>query len=79
MYFSNLLGRREVNCKDGREFNDINERWLRWRREGGYKKGRGKEEKGWWESCLGLWGLVVIVWPCHDFGRPWKPVEVSWV
>jgi hypothetical protein len=26
--------------------NDINERWLRWRREGGYKKGRGKGEKG---------------------------------
>ena len=25
--------------------NDINERWLRWRREGGYKKGRGKGEK----------------------------------
>ena len=47
--------------------------------ERGYKKGRGTEEKGELESCLGLWGLVVIVWHCHDFGRPWKPVEVSWV
>ena len=26
--------------------NDINERWLRWRREGRYKKGKGKGEKG---------------------------------
>ena len=42
--FPNLLltlpRRREVNYKDGWEVNDINERWLRWRREGGYKKGR---------------------------------------
>ena len=61
--------------------NDINERWLRWRREGGYKKGRGKGENGgvFGRFFLGLWGLVVIVWTCYDFGRPWKPMEVSWV
>ena len=40
--------------------------------ERGYKKGRGKEEKGELESCLGLWGLVVIVWPCYDF---WETLE----
>ena len=41
--------------------------------ERGYKKGRGKGEKvGGLESCLGLWGLVVIVWPCYDF---WETLE----
>ena len=55
--------------------NDINERWLR--KEG--IKGKGEGRRGGGESCLGLWGLVVIVWPCYDFGRHWKPVEVSWV
>ncbi len=43
------------------------------KREGRRKKGGG------WGSCLWLWGLVVIVLTCYDFGRPWKPMEVSWV
>ena len=38
--------------------NDINERWLRWRREGGYKKGREKREKGsFWEVLLMIVGV----------------------
>ena len=39
--------------------NDINERWLRWRREVGYKKGRGKGEKGesFWEVLLMIVGV----------------------
>ena len=39
--------------------NDINERWLRWRSEGGYKKGRGKGEK---EEFLGGWVFA------YDYG-----------
>ena len=37
--------------------NDINERWLRWRGEGGYKKGRGKGEN---EELLGEVLLMIV-------------------
>ena len=59
---SDLLGRREVNCKDEGEVNDINERWLRWRREEAHKRRRKKGEK---RGCLVL--LLFLV-GC-DFGE----------
>ena len=43
--------------------NDINERWLRWRREGGYKKGREKEER---ERLGALLMIVGVGCDCLD-------------
>ena len=39
--------------------------------ERGCKREGGRKKRG-WEFCLGLWGLVVIVWPCYDF---WETLE----
>jgi len=60
----------EKSTRDGWEVNDINERLLRWRKERGYKKGRGvgvlEEDCGGW---LWLFGLVMIL---RDLGNLWR-------
>ena len=50
--------------------NDINERWLRWRRERGYKKGRGKGKRGcfFWGGLAYDCGVGCDCWDLLCFG-----------